>query len=137
MAGNELVERVDERRRSDRPQDVSERMRQPHLGEERDAPSRVAGNRRPVAKDEPPAVATFVFRHGGQEFPGFFVSESEQAQPFVPIDLRDDTRRPPAELSGSGIEQYRTREPSGRHVRRKHVFGHRVRLSVDNQIFKY
>jgi hypothetical protein len=75
-----------------------------------------------VSKDEPPAVTTLVCRHGGQELPGFVIGQSEQAQPLVSIDLRDDTRRPPAELSGTGIEQYRTRNRSDRHVHGDHVF---------------
>ena len=64
----------------------------------------VARNERPVAKDEPPAVTAFVFRHGGEESPGFGIGEREQTQLTVPVDPGDDTRRPPTELSGAGVE---------------------------------
>jgi hypothetical protein len=136
VARNELVEPVDEHRRADRSQHTSEWPRQPHLGKERHAAALVARNERPVAKDEPPAVTAFVFRHGGEESPGFVIGEREQTELTVPVDPGDDTRRPPAELSGAGVEEYRTREPSDRHLRDQGVVGHRQRVTLDNQLFK-
>jgi hypothetical protein len=85
VAGDELVEAVDEHRRSDRPQGASDRLREPHLGEERHAASRVAGNRRPVGKDEPPAVTALVFRHSGKEGFGFVIGEWEQSELFASV----------------------------------------------------
>jgi hypothetical protein len=137
VARNELVDPVDEHRRADRSQHTSEWPRQPHLGKERHAAALVARNERPVAEDEPPAVTALVFRHGDEESPGFVIGEREQTQLTVPVDPGDDTRRPPTELSGAGVEEYRTREPSDGHVSGKCVFGHRLRLTLDSQLFKY
>jgi hypothetical protein len=137
VAGNDHVEPVDEHRASDRTQCVSHESREPDLGEERHAGSRVSGNGRPVAKDEPPAVVALVFRDGGQESHCFVVGEWEQTQLFGPVDLGDDTRRPPAELSGTGVEKNRARKPSCRRIRREHGVGHGPTLSIDKQIFKY
>ena len=78
MAGCELVERVHERRRSNGEQHAAERTGQADLGEERHAPSAVAGNQCAVAKDEPPTLAALFLRHGREQTAGLLVGEREQ-----------------------------------------------------------
>ena len=56
MTGNHLVDDIEERRRSQRSKQSSEPASQPDLRKERDCPAAVAWNRRPIAKDEPPAL---------------------------------------------------------------------------------
>jgi hypothetical protein len=97
------------------PQRASQRPGQADLPEERDASSCVTGNRRPVAKDEPPAFVPRVFGHGPEQTIGLLVGERQQRQLFASIEPGDDPRRPPTELSGAGVEQNRTRQP-GAHV---------------------
>ena len=75
MVGHELVERVDERRRAERSEEASNRPRQPHFGEKRDSAAGVAGNRRPVVEDEPPAFVPRVSRHTGEQAPSLFIGE--------------------------------------------------------------
>jgi len=74
---------------------------QPDLGEERNASSGVAGNRRSVPEDEPPAVVPRSFGHGCEQAACLVVAKRQESQLFVPVEPRDGTRRPPAELSGS------------------------------------
>jgi len=74
---------------------------QPNLGEERDASSGVAGNRRSVPEDEPPAVVPRSFGHACEQAGGLVVAKRQESELFVPVEPCDDTRRPPAELSGS------------------------------------
>jgi hypothetical protein len=116
VAGYELVERVDERRDAQRPERACQGPGQPDLCEERDAAARVAGNRRPVATHEPPAFVPRVFGHGYEQAAGLVVCERQQSQLFVSVEPGDDTRRPPAEPSGAGIEQDRPRKRRDRHV---------------------
>ena len=78
MSRGEPVQRVDERSRPERSQQPSERPGQPELGEDRDASSAVARNRRAVPEDEPPALAPLLLGHGGEQTVGLLVGEREQ-----------------------------------------------------------
>jgi hypothetical protein len=109
VSGYDLVEGVDERGGAERSERPLQRPRQPDLGEERHAATRVAGDGRPVAKDQPPAFVARFLGHVSEEAAGCFVGQRQQSELFSPVEPGDDTRRPPAELSGAGIEQDRTR----------------------------
>jgi hypothetical protein len=101
VTGYDLVERVDERRGVQRSEDASQRAGQPDLGEERNASAGVAGDRRSVAQDEPPAFAPRFLGHSFEQVPGLVIGEGQQPQLLVSVEPRDDMRRPPAELSGT------------------------------------
>jgi hypothetical protein len=116
VACDHLVESVDERRGPKSSQHASERSSEPDLDEERDAASGVAGNGRPVSQDEPPAFVTCFFGDGSEEAAGLVVGQWQQRQLFASVERGDDPRRPPAELSGAGIEQNGARELGGIHV---------------------
>jgi hypothetical protein len=77
MARDELVGRVDEPRQSEGTKNAAERAGQPDLGEERHAPSAVAGNQCAVAKDEPPTLAALVLGHGREQRAGLLIGERE------------------------------------------------------------
>jgi hypothetical protein len=132
VAGYELVERVDERRDAQRPERACQGPGQPDLCEERDAAARVAGNRRPVATHEPPAFVPRVFGHGYEQAAGLVVCERQQSQLFVSVEPGDDTRRPPAEPSGAGIEQDRPRKRRDRHVINMRGSWHRQEPTASN-----
>jgi hypothetical protein len=125
VTGYDLVERVDEHRRVQRSEHASQRPGQSHLGEERDASSSVAGNRRPLPEDEPPAFIPRFLGHGHKQTAGLIIVERKQSQLFATVEPGDDTRRPPAELSGAGIEQNWTRKGRDRHLVGVQVSGNR------------
>jgi hypothetical protein len=104
VTGHDLVERVDERRGVQRSEDASQWAGQPDLREERDAAAGVAGDRRSVARDEPPAFASRFLGYAREQTPGLVIGEGQQSQLFVSVEPGDYTRRPPAELSGTRIE---------------------------------
>jgi hypothetical protein len=87
-----------------------QRPRQPNLGQECDAASCVAGDRSPVAENEPPAFEPGIFGYGCEQAVGLVVVQRKQRHLFVPVEPDDDTRRPTAELSGAGIEHHGPRE---------------------------
>jgi hypothetical protein len=116
VTGQDLVERIDERRGIECSEHASHRPGKPDFGEERDATSGVAGNRRSVAEDEPPAVVPRLLGHGSEQAAGLSIGERQQSKLFTSVEPGDDTRRPAAELSGAGIEHNRAREPHDRHV---------------------
>jgi hypothetical protein len=101
VAGHDLVERIEERRSVQHPEHASQAPGQPDLGEERDGAAGVAGNRRPVAEHEPPAFVPRFFGHSCEQAARLFVGERQQSQLLVSVEPGDDTRRPPAELSGA------------------------------------
>jgi hypothetical protein len=105
MPGYQAVESVDEWRRAEGAEYASERTGDPDLLEERHAASRVTRYRRAVAADEPPAFFPRVFRHGGEKASGLVIGERKQSQLFASVEPGDDPRRPPAELSGAGVEK--------------------------------
>ena len=128
VTGYDLVERVDGRRGVGRSEHATQRPCEPDLGDERDAASGVAGNRRPVPEDEPPAFVPRFFAHGRKQSAGLIIGERQQRQLLASVEPGDDTRRPPAELSGTRIEQNRTRKRRDRHVLGVHVSSHRKSL---------
>lgn len=54
---------------------------------------------------QPPAFAPPVRRHQGEQVPGLLISQPEQCQFFLTVELRDDPRRPTAKPSPAGIEE--------------------------------
>jgi hypothetical protein len=132
VTGYEPIERVEERRGVQRPEHVSRGLGQPDLREERDAATGVAGNRCPVAEHEPPAFVPRLFGHTCEQAAGLFIGERQKRQLFVSVEPGDDTRRPPAELSGAGIEQNRARKRRYRHVISLRVSRHRQEPTSSN-----
>jgi hypothetical protein len=114
--GDHLVERVDDRRGVECSEHASDRPREPDLGEQRYAASGVTGNRRPVAKDQPPALVPRLFGHVCEQAARLFICERKERQLFVSVESGDDTRRPSAELSGAGVEQNRARQGRDWHI---------------------
>lgn len=111
MAGEELVQRVDEHGRPRCAQHAAERAGEPHLGEERGAAPVVARHRRPVAEDEPPALAAGLLGDGGEQAARLVVLERKQRQLLAAVERGDDPRRPAAEPSAAGVEQHRAWQP--------------------------
>jgi hypothetical protein len=66
MASDELVERVEERRRPECSERLSERAGQPELQEECHRAARVPLNRRAVSQDEPPALVAGLLGDRGE-----------------------------------------------------------------------
>jgi hypothetical protein len=110
---DDLVDRIDERRRVERPERSSKRPGQADLREERHASSGVAGDEGAVAGDEPPALVLRRLGYVCEQAPSLFIGQWKQRECFVPVEPGDDTRRPPAELSRPGIEQGRARQVRG------------------------
>lgn len=106
VAGHDLVERVDDRRRVDCPERPSHRPRQTDFGQEHDAASGVTGDRGPVADNEPPAFEPGVFGHACEQTTGLLIRKGKNRDFFVSVESDDDTRRPSAELSGAVIEHH-------------------------------
>jgi hypothetical protein len=107
VAGGELVEFIDEPRRSDHAKEPSQRPAKSQLREENDTATRVARHECSVRQDEPPTVVPPLFRHVGEQSSSGVVGEREQGQLIPTIEPRDDTRREPAEPSGSRVEKNR------------------------------
>jgi hypothetical protein len=128
VTGYDLVERVDERRGVQRSEDASQRAGQPDLGEERNAAASVACDRRSVTQDEPPAFAARFRGDACEQVPGLVIRERQQPQLLVAVEPGDDTRRPPAELSGTRIDQNRAREARKPHFGRTRPSSHRQSL---------
>jgi hypothetical protein len=95
---------------------ASQRPGQPHLGEQRYAAASVAGDWRPVAQNEPPALVPRLLGYAREQATGLSIGERKQRQLLAPVEPGDDPRRPPAELSGAGIEENRSREARDRRV---------------------
>jgi hypothetical protein len=124
VTGYDLVERIDGRRRMQRSQCASQRAGQPDVGEESDTAAGVAGDRRSVGQNEPPAFASRFLGHACEQVPGLIIGEGQQPQLLVPVEPGDDTRRPPAELSGTRIQHNRTRKERARHLVGTRVSSH-------------
>jgi hypothetical protein len=75
MAGDKLVQPIDERGHPERSQRAAQRARQPELGEDRHSSPIVARNRAAVAKHEPPAFAARLLGHGFEQGAGLLVGE--------------------------------------------------------------
>jgi hypothetical protein len=78
------------------------------LGEECDASSADARNRRAVAEDEPPALAALIRGNLGEHVFGRLVLEREQRELLAAVEPGDEPRRPAAEPSPARVEQHRT-----------------------------
>jgi hypothetical protein len=115
VAGHELVERVEEGRGAEGPQRAPERAHRTHFEEQSDAASGIARDGRAVPEDEPPALVARVIGHRREQTSGFLVGQRQQRQLFTSVELGDDPRRPPTELSGAGVEQNWAPQP-GIHV---------------------
>lgn len=101
VAGDELVEGIDERLRLKDSKKPSQRAGESHLREECDAAACVAWHERSVLEDEPPAVVPLVLGRVGEQLSSRVVGEREKSQLVPAIESRDDTRREPAEPSGA------------------------------------
>jgi hypothetical protein len=78
---------------------VAERAGWCDLAEQGNAAAIVAGKRRPVGQDEPPALAAFLLRDLREELRRLAAGQREERQLFVSVNCGDDPRRPPAEPS--------------------------------------
>jgi hypothetical protein len=105
IAGDELVETIDDDRSVKRSQQASEGSSEPDLGEERHTSSRVAGHRNAVAEHKPPTLTARFLGHGGKEAVGFGIVERKEGQLLASVERGDDTRRPAAEPSAARVEQ--------------------------------
>jgi hypothetical protein len=101
VAGDELVEGVDERLRPNDSKEPSQRAGKSYLREECHAAACVAWHERSVLEDEPPAVVPPFLGHVGEQLSSRVVGEREKSQLMPTIESRDDTRREPAEPSGA------------------------------------
>jgi hypothetical protein len=107
MASRELVERVKQLGRAERSQCAAQPPSQAEFGQECDATSSVACERRAVAEDEPPTLSARLLGHGSEEAAGVVVVEREQSQLLVAVKVDDEPRRPAAELSATGVQKDR------------------------------
>ena len=105
IAGDELVESIDDDRSVKRSQHAPEGSCEPDLGEERHTSSRVAGHRNAVAEHKPPTLTARFLGHGGKEAVGFGIVERKEGQLLASVERGDDTRRPALEPSAARVEQ--------------------------------
>jgi hypothetical protein len=116
VPSDDLLDGVDEHRAAQRSKRASDRPCETDLSQERDASSGIAGNRRSVPEDEPPALVPRLFGHVCEQAAGLIIGEWQKSQLVVSVEPGDDTRRPPAELSGPGVEQNRARQTRDRRI---------------------
>jgi hypothetical protein len=102
---DERVESVDERRCPQDEEHRAERPGQANLHEESHAASRIPWNRRSIPRNEPPAVVPRLLGDAREQPSGFFIGQPEQRELLAAVPSSDDTRRPPAEPSGAGVEE--------------------------------
>jgi hypothetical protein len=107
----DLVEGVDDRRCVECPERACDWLRQPDFAQERCAAPGVTGDRSSVADDEPKAPESLIFGHVGEQAACLVIGQRKERNLFVLVELDDDTRRPPAELSGAVVEQDRAKRP--------------------------
>jgi hypothetical protein len=110
VTGHDLVQRIDERRRVECSERTSHRPRQPDFGQEHNAAPGVTCNRSPVTENEPPAFEPGIYGDACEQAACLLIVQRKQRQLFVSVEPDDAPRRPPAELSGAGIEHHRTKE---------------------------
>ena len=110
VTGHDLVECIDERRRVECSERTSHRPRQPEFGHEHNAAAGVTCNRSPVRENEPPAFEPGIFGDAYEQAAGLLIVQRKQRQLFVSVEPDDAPRRPPAELSGAGIEHHGAKE---------------------------
>jgi hypothetical protein len=92
-----------------------ERAGQTQLEEERHASAAVTRSQRPVAPNEPPALGACLSGNGSEQTVGLGIREGEQREVLIPVEPRDDPRRPAAELSAAGVEENRAWKLRGRY----------------------
>jgi hypothetical protein len=107
---DELVQRIDQAAGVDGAQNAGSRLGEAYLREERNAPACVAGQKRAVAADKPPALAASRGRNVSEEPSAFGIRQRKQREIFSPVESGDDTRRELAEPSGAGVEQRSAQE---------------------------
>lgn len=109
VTGHGPVQRIDERRRVECSERTSHRPRQPDFGQEHNAAPDVTCNRSPVTENEPPAVEPGILGDACEQAACLLIVQRKQRQLFVSVEPDDAPRRPPAELSGVGIEHHRAK----------------------------
>ena len=109
-----FVEQVDERGQSARAKDAAERSGETELGEEHDAATAVAGNRRAVAEYQPPTFGALFLGHPGEQARGLLIGKRKECQLPTAVERGDEPRRAAAEPSAAGVKQYRSRKARGR-----------------------
>jgi hypothetical protein len=108
--GEVSVTCINQRRQPKPCEQPSKWSGQPHLAEERDAPSCIAGYRCAITKNEPPTFATRVLGNGNEQLHRLLVSQREEGEFVSMIERGDDPRRPAAESSPACIEENRAAE---------------------------
>jgi hypothetical protein len=88
-------------------QQPAERQRHAQLEQQGERAAVVTGDERAVAENEPPAFAPRVLGHAREQRARFLVAEGQQRELASAVEPGDDTRRPPAELSPTRVEQDR------------------------------
>lgn len=127
MTGGNLVERVDERRGTKRSEHAFERSCECDFAEERHAAAGIAGNRGPIAQDEPPAFIARFFGDVCEQARGLIIAQPYEGELLVSVEPDDDTRPPTAEPSSSGVEKHWAREALGARIVRVRVLCHSAR----------
>jgi hypothetical protein len=110
VTGDEPIERIDERGRTEDLQQPAEPECQPELDEERHASAPIARQRRPVAKDEPPALTARLLGDGVEQTGGLVVGQRQQRKAFVSVELGNDPRCTAAESSPARVQHHRARQ---------------------------
>jgi hypothetical protein len=110
MAGDELVEGIDERVRTNGSKKPSQRPGESQLYQQRDAASCVSWQGCPVPGNQPPALVSAWLGNPGKQPNRLVVGEREQGELAPTIESRDGTRRETTEASGARVEQHRARE---------------------------
>jgi hypothetical protein len=79
VPSDDLVDGVDEHRAAQRSKRASDRPCETDLSQERDASSGIAGNRRSVPEDEPPALVPRLFGHVCEQAAGLIIASGKRA----------------------------------------------------------
>ncbi len=108
VARDDTVERVDGRRKAEAVERHAQVVGDVQLAQERDAAAAVAAEQRPVAEDEPPALAALLRPDSEEQRRGLGVRERQQRELVAPVERGGDPRRPAAEPSAAVVEQNRT-----------------------------
>jgi hypothetical protein len=110
VTGDEPIEGIDEQRRMEDLQQAAEPACQAELDEERHASAPIARQRRPVAKDEPPALTARLIGDGMEQTDGLVVGQRQQRKAFVSVELGNDPRCTAAESSPARVQHHRARQ---------------------------
>jgi hypothetical protein len=120
ILGQELVTRVDERRQFEGAQGPAEWPGELEFRKEHHSTTTIAGDCGAVPQDEPPTFAVLFLRHRGEQLLSVLVGEPNQRQRLAAVERGDDPRRPTAEPSAAGVQQYRAPERSVGRLARVH-----------------